>query len=72
MITDTEIETFSFLFIMGVGILTVGGTVGWWLFLQVFRIVDNYMQDRQFRKMGWDKVIDKDGQVWYVGYDNHP
>lgn len=43
--TDTDIETLSFLFIAVVGILTLGGTVGWMAFLRVFRIIDNYLQD---------------------------
>lgn len=67
--TDTEIETFSTLFILFIGTVVIGGTVGWWMFLRLFKFFDNYMQDRYWRKQGYRKMKSEDGTTWYVGYD---
>lgn len=67
--TDTEIKTMSTLFMLLICAVVISGTVGWWVFLQTFKIVDDYLQDRQFRKKGWKKMKDDSGQTWYVGYN---
>lgn len=66
--TDTEIETLSTLFIMTVGTLVFSGSVGWWVFVRVFKMVDDHLQDRELRKKGRKKMLGEDGKVWYVGY----
>lgn len=68
--SDADIETYAFLFILFSGIAVFSYTVGWWIFLRTFKMVDDYLQDRHFRKKGWDKMIGQDGKVWYVGYDD--
>jgi len=70
--SENELEMWATLAIWFIGAWFVGSTVGWWAFLRLFGIVDNYLQDRQFRQKGWDKVTSEDGEVWYVGYDDHP
>lgn len=45
--TDTEIETLSTLLILFIGAVVVGSTVGWWVFINVFRMIDNYLQNRE-------------------------
>lgn len=45
------------------------GSVGFYLFALAFCTVDNYMQDRYWRKRGYTKAKAQDGQEWYVGYE---
>jgi hypothetical protein len=66
--TDTEIETLSTLFILLLSTLVIGGTLGWWLFLRLFKWFDDYMQDRHWQKKGYQKMKGEDGKTWYVGY----
>lgn len=49
------------------GTLYVIGNVGFWIFAQIFGIVDQYLQDRHFRKLGLEKMKDENGNHWYVG-----
>ena len=49
------------------GTLYVIGNVGFWIFAQIFGIVDQYLQDRHFRKLGLEKMKDENGNDWYVG-----
>lgn len=44
--SDMEIETLSTLFMVFICSWWAGSTVGWWIFLQLFKKFDNYMQDR--------------------------
>jgi hypothetical protein len=49
------------------GTLYVIGNVGFWVFAQVFGFVDQYLQDRHFRKLGLERMKDENGNDWYVG-----
>lgn len=49
------------------GTLYVIGNVGFWIFAQIFGIVDQYVHDRYFRKLGLQKMKDENGNDWYVG-----
>ena len=56
------------------GTLYVIGNVGFWIFAQAFGIVDQYLQDRQWKRKGYGRVTADDGKDWYVsGYyvDGH-
>jgi hypothetical protein len=66
--SDIEIETLSTLFMVFICSWLVGSTVGWWIFLQLFKKFDNYMQDRYWAKRGFEKIKGEDGKEWYVGY----
>ncbi len=66
--TDTEIETLSTLFILLICTVVIGGTVGWWVFLRMFKMIDDYLQTRQLKQKGWDRMISDNGKVWYTGY----
>jgi|688.fasta_scaffold189729_3 hypothetical protein len=68
--SEAEVEMWATLAIWFIGAWFVGSTVGWWIFLQTFRLVDNYLQDRYFAKMGWKKMKDDSGKTWYVGREN--
>jgi len=39
----------------------------WYLFLQLFRMFDNYMMDKQFKKINYEKMKCENGKTWYVG-----
>ena len=52
------------------GTLYVIGNVGFWIFAQVFGIVDNYMQDRHWKREGYGRVTADDGKDWYVSEYN--
>jgi len=41
--SNADIETYSFLFILLSGIVVFSSTLGWWIFLRVFKIVDDYL-----------------------------
>lgn len=41
-----------------------------WVFTQIFGVIDNYLQDRAFNKRGFSRVTSEDGEAWYVGYDD--
>ena len=49
------------------GTLYVFGNVCFWIFVQIFGIVDQYLQDRHFRKLRLEKMKDENGNDWYVG-----
>ena len=66
--SENEIEMLSTLTIWFIGGWFVGSTVGWYAFLYGFRLFDNYLQERNFRKKGFVKEIDEHGKTWYVGY----
>ena len=67
--TDTEIETFSTLLIVLICTVVFSGTVGWWAFLYAFRFYDTYLQEKYWKKKGWKKTVDSNGDIWYIGYD---
>jgi hypothetical protein len=51
-----------------IGTIYLSMTVGFWLFVQAFGIVDNFIQDRHMAKKGFKKMADDKGKMWYVGY----
>lgn len=65
--SESEIEMWSTLAIWFIGIIFFGYTIGWCLFLYVFNFLDNFLQERSFRKKGYIKMIDEKGKTWYVG-----
>lgn len=67
---DSQIEMWATLAIWFIGAWLVGSTLGWYLFLRLFKIVDDYLQERNFRAKGFQKMLDDKGEVWYVGYDD--
>lgn len=42
--SENEIEMWATLFIWFIGGWFFGSTVGWWAFLKLFKIFDDYMQ----------------------------
>ena len=66
--SDAEIEMWATLLIWTIGAIVFGSTVVWWLFLRAFKLIDDYLQDRYYAKMGWKKMKDDSGKTWYVGY----
>jgi len=45
------------------------GNVSFWLFVQTFGLIDNYLQDQYWKNKGYQKMVDDKGNDWYVGYD---
>lgn len=67
---DSQIETWSTLFLWFIGSWFAGYTVGWYLFPRLLKLVDDYLQERYFLAKGFQKMLDDKGKVWYVGYDD--
>ena len=67
---DSQIEMWATLAIWFIGAWFAGSTLGWYLFLRLFKIVDDYLQERYFLAKGFQKMLDDKGEVWYVGYDD--
>jgi hypothetical protein len=44
MMSENEIEMWATLFIWFIGGWLFGSTVGWWIFLRLFKAFDDYMQ----------------------------
>ena len=66
------------LWIIGMWIVTISlmfgfgylvGSVGFYLFAKVFGMIDQYMQDRYWRKRGFLRTMSQDGTEWYVNWD---
>jgi len=63
MITTTWILGMWAVVILGMYLFV---NVCFWVFAQLFGMVDNYMQDRYWRKRGYRPIKDDNGKEWYV------
>lgn len=56
-----------FAWVVAIGTMYLFSNLLFWIFVQVFGCIDNYMQDRYWRKRGYTRMTGQDGQEWYVG-----
>lgn len=41
--------------------------ISWQIFVRLFKMFDDYMMDRHFKKMGYEKLKCQEDKTWYVG-----
>lgn len=50
---------FSFIYVLS--------NIAWHIFIYLFKMLDDYMMDKHFEKLGYEKAKCKEGKDWYIG-----